>query len=275
MLSAKWLWSRPVRGQALVPTAVIASVLLALGPNLFADEPGGVPSESDMVLIPSGEFLMGSDAGGGHGPLHKVRVDSFYIDRTEVTNAQYYAFCQETERTLPEFWGMDAFHCGLEYPDHPVVGVSWSDAVAYADCYGKRLPTEAEWEYAARGGLIGKKYPMGDDLNPSDANHSKSEHNGTVPVGSYAPNGFGLHDVAGNVVEWVWDWYGSDYYSVSPPDNPQGPEDGRFKVIRGGGWHSGPSCNRVYYRNALPPNWLDINVGFRCAKDCAQPGEGS
>lgn len=220
-----------------------------------------------MILVPGGDFVMGSDNGGDHGPSHIVRLDTFYIDKYEVTNAQYHRFCLETGRSLPEFWDMDVFHCSMDHPDHPVTGVSWSDAVAYAEWCGKRLPTEAEWEYAARGGLSGRKYPNGDTLTTADANYTKSERGGTVPVGSYPANGFGIHDTAGNVTEWVADWYSADYYAVSPHANPKGPEKGKFRVIRGGGWHSGPSCNRVYFRNALPPNWLDFNVGFRCAKD--------
>jgi formylglycine-generating enzyme required for sulfatase activity len=164
-------------------------------------------------------------------------------------------------------WGMAGFRCGPDYLNHPVVAVNWVDAKAYAEWCGKRLPTEAEWEYAARGGLEGLNYPNGNTLAPSDGNYSKSDKRGSVAVGSYLPNGFGLHDMQGNVVEWVADWYAPDYYASSPRKNPAGPDVGKFKVIRGGGWHSGPSCNVVHFRNALPPGWLDFNVGFRCVKD--------
>jgi sulfatase modifying factor 1 len=228
----------------------------------------------ELVLIRGGEFLMGSDAEGDHSPVHTVYVESFYMDKYEVTNAQYLAFCEVAGQRLPEFWGMDRFRCGPDYPDHPVVGVSWHDAVEFATWSGKRLPTEAEWEYAARGGLAGMNYPNGDTLNPSDGNYNKSGKVGPVAVGSYPANGYGLHDVQGNVVEWVWDYYDADYYASSPTSNPRGPESigsrleaARFHVIRGGGWHSGPYCNRVYYRNALPANWVDFNVGFRCVTD--------
>lgn len=220
-----------------------------------------------LVLIPGGEFLMGLDSEGDHSPAHKVYIDAFYVDKHEVTNAQYLRFCEETGRRRPEFWGMDGFRCGPEYPNHPVVGVHWYDATLYAEWCGKRLPTEAEWEYAARGGLVDMRYPNGDTLQPSDGNYNKSDKGGPVAVGSYPANGFGLYDMQGNVVEWVSDFYAPDYYSSSPAANPQGPELGGFRVIRGGGWHSGASCNRVYYRNALPAGWVDFNVGFRCVKD--------
>jgi len=221
----------------------------------------------ELALIHGGEFFMGSDSEGDHNPVHKVYIDTFYMDKFEVTNAKYLKFCKVTGHQLPEFWNMEGFRCGLDYPNHPVVGVSWNDAVEYAVLCGKRLPTEAEWEYAARGGLTGMNYPNGKTLNPSYGNYTKSKKGGPVAVGSYPPNGFGLCDMQGNVVEWVLDFYDRNYYSSSPSTNPQGPSSGKFRVIRGGGWHSGPYCNRVYYRNALPPNWVDFNVGFRCAKD--------
>jgi iron(II)-dependent oxidoreductase len=220
----------------------------------------------ELVLIPGGEFLMGSDRGED-SPVHRVYVGAFYIDKCEVTNAQYLAFCEATGHRLPMFWGMEGFRCGPDYPDHPVVAVSWVDAKTFAQWCGKRLPTEAEWEYAARGGREGLNYPNGDSLAPSDGNYSRSDRRGSVAVGSYPPNGFGLHDMQGNVAEWVADWYAPGYYSLSPAKNPKGPEAGKFKVIRGGGWHSGPGCNAVHFRNALPPGWLDFAVGFRCAKD--------
>jgi iron(II)-dependent oxidoreductase len=222
---------------------------------------------TEAVLIPGGEFLMGSGTEGDHSPAHKVRIDSFYIDKFEVTNAQYLKFCKDTDRKMPAFWGMEEFRSGPEFPDHPVMGVSYYDAKAYSEWCGRRLPTEAEWEYAARGGLEGVDFPDGDTLDSSRVNHSRSGMGGPVPVGSFPANGFGLHDMAGNVCEWVSDHYGGDYYSESPGENPKGPDEGKFRVIRGGGWHSGPSCNRVYFRNGLRGSWVDFNVGFRCVKD--------
>jgi len=257
----------------VIPKAVIAALsILALGITTSFSQSSEEPqkagqTQAEVVLIPGGEFLMGKGEEGDCSPVHKVFVDSFYMDKYEVTNSQYAKFCEETGRQLPEFWGMKEFNSGADFPNHPVIGISWVDARDYADWAGKRLPTEAEWEYASKGGLVGKNYPNGDELDSTFANYSLAGVDATAPVGSYPPNGYGLHNMAGNVWEWVADYYDGDYYAASPVTNPGGPEDGKFKVIRGGGWHSGPGCNRVYYRSALQSNWVDFAVGFRCVKD--------
>ncbi len=227
----------------------------------------GLDLEGLFVEIPGGSFAMGGDSEPDQRPVHDVEISGFRLTRFHITNEQYGAFCEMMEHHLPEFWGRDGFHCGPDYPDHPVVGVSWLDVSAFAEWVGGRLVTEAEWEYAARGGLEGKAYPLGDEITPSVANYARTGTTGTKPVGSYAPNGFGLHEMCGNVVEWVADRYDPAYYACSPKVDPQGPEAGKHRVIRGGGWHSGPYCNRVDFRNALPANWVDFAVGFRVAKD--------
>ena len=220
---------------------------------------------TEMALIPAGEFDM-TGPGGDEGPeTHRVRLDAFYLDVHEVTNAQYYAFGQATGREMPALWGIDELRSTLDYPDHPVHGISWHDARDYAEWAGKRLPTEAEWEYAARGGLVDKRWDRGDVLEPHDANWKKSDLGGAVAVGSYDPNGYGLYDMVGNLREWVADRWSEDYFRDSPVDNPQGPAAGRQHVVRGGGWHSGKACCAVHVRNPLL--WSDFNVGFRCAKD--------
>lgn len=228
----------------------------------------GKAAGPEMVLVPGGEFIMGKDDKdtNDHYPAHKVYVDSFYMDKYEVTNAEYYRYCMATGKNLPRFWGIDELQCGLDFPDHPVIGVSCYEAKLYAEWRGVRLPTEAEWEYAARGGLVGKSFPLGNDIGPEDgnaANHSA----GSAPVGSYKPNGFGLYDMSGNVREWVADYYKEDYYHQSAYKNPKGPGTGRFIVVRGGGFFAGKTCCRVFIRNALKNTWIDFNVGFRCVKD--------
>lgn len=232
-----------------------------------------VPNASvrqEMLLISGGSFIMGiapyPDAKYIDNAAHEVRVDDFYMDKYEVSNSMYQEFCNETGHSLPEFWGMDVFYSGEKFPDHPVVGVSWSDAVKYAEWAGKRLPTEAEWEYAARGGLMQKSYPYGDDVDSSMVNYNGT-YGHVLSLGSLPANGYGLHEMAGNVTEWVYDFYAKDYFNESPVENPAGPTYGKRRVIRGGGWRSGKSCTSCWFRQSLRPYWVDMNVGFRCAKD--------
>ena len=223
-----------------------------------------------MILIPSGEFVMGkySKRGADFSPAHTVYVDSFYLDEHEVTNRQYLEFCQATGYPLPEFWGAAVFHSGKDYLDHPVVGVNWYDAQKYAQWVGKRLPTEAEWEYAARGGLVDNEFSNGNSWNVAlRRNEPGTWENLTVAVKSFESNGFGLYDMGGNVWEWVSDIYAHDYYQTSPKNNPKGPTKGTNRVIRGGSWHSGKMCHKVYYRKGLTANWKDFAVGFRCVMD--------
>ncbi len=223
--------------------------------------------EPGMALIPAGEFTMGKNSSGitDWQPEHIVSVDAFYMDKFEVTNKLYFEFCTQTGNPLPEFWGSQQFKCSLDYPDHPVAGVSFMDAVKYAQWAGKRLPTEAEWEYAARGGLTNSNYPWGNQIDSTMVNYGK-KYKTTLKAGSFKPNGYGLFDMGGNVWEWTMDNYGHDYYANSPGQNPKGPDAGRFKVIRGGSWHSGAMCIQTFYRNGLSPSWTDFAVGFRCVK---------
>lgn len=233
----------------------------------FSQQKASLPQE--MVLVPGGIFYMGSsDHQVIAQPRHPVSVDAFYMDIHEVTNQQYHRFCMESGHRLPEFWGMDIYKSGPDYPDHPVVGVSQFDAREYADWAGKRLPTETEWEYAARGGMEGVSFPYGEKADRTKARiNDPTAEKGSVKIKSYAPNAFGLYDMSGNVWEWVSDWFSESYYHESPEKNPQGPANGNFRVLRGGGWHSGPGCTTVHHRNALPTHWVDIAGGFRCVKD--------
>jgi formylglycine-generating enzyme required for sulfatase activity len=220
-----------------------------------------------MVLVPAGEFWMGSDASDPNAddnekPRHKVYLDAYYIDKYEVTNALYRRFMDATGRSAPKWWNNSNFNG----PTQPVVGVSWHDADAYCKWAGKRLPTEAEWEKAARG-TDGRKYPWGDQWDPSKAN-AESRAGKTAPVGSY-PSGvspYGAHDMAGNVSEWVADWSGSGYYQRSPERNPTSPATGRFKVLRGGSWDHKPIGLRAALRYGNTPDYRDYYVGFRCAR---------
>ena len=245
-----------------------------------------------MVLIPGGEFQMGSrDSEGDEDekPVNTVYVDAFYMDKYEVTNAQFKAFVDANPR-WQKYQPSRAYHdgdylkpwSGNSYPsgkgNHPVVYVSWYAAMAYAQWAGKRLPTEAEWEKAARGGLVGLKYPWGNSIDASQANYAWIVED-TAPVGSYAANGYGLYDMAGNVWEWCLDGYDSRFYARSPRRNPVSGADSpaqivnRFtrvnssRVLRGGSWFSFAQNLRVANRFRGTPAVAAAPYGFRCARD--------
>ena len=206
---------------------------------------------------------MGGD--DAKAPRHIVHIDAFYMDIYAVTNSLYGQFIEATDHAAPDYWTDPGFSA----PDQPVVGVNWHDAVAYAEWAGKRLPTEAEWEKAARGGLAGKRFPWGDDITLNDANYGISERDKqvyTLPVGNFAPNGYGLYDMAGNVWEWCLDWYDEDYYASAEVRNPQGPDTGEERVLRGGSWDYPASFQGVNYRLSLNPLHSNVFVGFRCAR---------
>ena len=225
-----------------------------------------------MVLIPAGEFQMGSDDGeDNEKPIHTVYVDAFYMDIYEVTNAQFQKFL-ESKGFERVHWSLE--RSGFNHPNNPVIGAGPS-AMTYCEWAGKRLPTEAEWEKAARGGLKGKKYPWGDEP-PDETKTNFNNHVGhPTPVGSYPPNGYGLYDMMGNVREWVSDWYRPDYYQNSPKRNPKGPDSGLhgWHVVRGGDWHYVPkhlrvSTRRGDYRRSI--RYGGYHFGFRCAKSLSQ-----
>jgi len=262
----------------------------------FLDKTGTTIAEKDdMVLIPAGEFQMGSNESSDEKPIHTVYLDAFYIDKYEVTNAQYRKFVKATGHKEPEGYGYvnGSWQNGFKPwsdpnfkgDDQPVVCVKWEDAKVYADWVGKRLPTEAEWEKAARGGVTGKKYVWGDEWPPSknagnfaDISAKKVFTNWstidgyddgyayTAPVGSFKPNGYGLYDMAGNVWEWCSDWYDSNYYVTSSKSNPAGPSSGSTRVLRGGSWYYYFDFYlRVAYRLYYAPAGINSSVGFRCA----------
>ena len=235
------------------------------------------PKVQDMVFIPAGEFIMGSideEVKADEKPAHTVFVDSFYIDRHEVTNSQYQKFILATGHPAPfvdKPWAEPYNWKGTAYPEgkanHPVVLISWDDAQAYARWAGKRLPTEAEWEKAVRGNLVSKKYPFGDRLEMNHANFDKGflRENALQPVESYQPSGNGLYDMAGNAWEWCQDWYDAKYYKSSPPKNPAGPDGGVYRVLRGGSWVNDKEFLRCAQRGKNVPDGKSHIIGFRCA----------
>jgi len=216
-----------------------------------------------MVLVPAGEFWMGRDDGNDdEKPRHRVYLDAYYIDQYEITNELYQRFMEATRRAAPLFWSQSHLNEGSQ----PVVGVSWDDADAYCRWAAKRLPTEAEWEKAARSD-DGRSYPWGEQWDSSRANSKESQRSGPAPVGSY-PSGvspYGAHDMAGNVWEWVADWYAKDSYMREPRRNPRGPETGSWKVLRGGSWGYLPYLLRTTSRLSIMPDLRNTVIGFRCA----------
>ncbi len=277
--------------------------------------PGG-----EFLMGTNGAYGFAAD---GEGPAHPVTLAPYYVDETTVTNEQFNAFVNVTRykteaerfgwsfvfqghlsakqqeaavrlRVLGSEWWCRVDGATWRHPegpgsnikkrwDHPVVHVSWNDACAYATWAGKRLPTEAEWECAARGGMVQKRFPWGDELEPGGRhlmnvwqgtfpvhNTCADGHYGPAPVRTYKPNGFGLYQMTGNVWEWCWDWFDPEYYPSSPRENPTGPTQGERRVMRGGSYLCHASyCNR-YRTDARSSNTPDAgttNLGFRCVRD--------
>jgi sulfatase modifying factor 1 len=255
--------------------ALVAAVTLAgCGGNLAETEenaapkpdPAGPPPEG-MVLIRGGQYTIGSDAGDeDERPVRRVTLDPFYLDAREVTNAEFARFVETAGYQAEGNWHVYATG-GRE--SHPVVGVTWTDASEYARWAGKRLPAEAEWEAAARGGLEGKPYPNGDELLMEEATFGALFETGpprTSPVGSHRANGYGLHDMAGNAWEWCADYYAADAHAHGQAHNPTGPARGAARVARGGSWNDRAASLRVSNRLEMTPTIIGPVFGFRCAQ---------
>lgn len=243
-------------------SAVILLVMAASCPAAEkATAPGGPDKYADMVLVPAGEFVMGSAESriASEAPPHKVWLDAYYIDRYEVTSARFKEFLKATGRKGPRQHYRDE-------DGYPAVYMDWFDAQAYCEYRGKTLPTEAQWEKAARGGSAWR-YCFGDDRAELGeyawfwVNSGRKIH----PVGGKKPNGYGIYDMHGNVLEWTADWYKGDYYSESPAKNPAGPAEGKDKVIRGGSSYVTAELCRSAARMKSSPYTRYSGKGFRCA----------
>ena len=245
------------------------ALLLGLTVNQLAGEEEAQAPPQGMVEVPAGEFIMGDPNLLNAGPAHNVHLDGFAIDKLEITVAEYDAFVKATGGKMPTTpaWGWR--------PKDPVVNVDWTEAAAYCKSKGKRLPTEAEWEKAARG-VEARTFPWDSeteekiDLNSDIANvmGDQDKHATTAPVGSY-PLGasvYGALDMAGNVWEWCADWYGPKYYKTSPAKNPVGPDKATDRVFRGGAWNNSIYVLRSANRSFAPPDYRDNSLGFRCAR---------
>jgi len=202
-------------------------------------------------------------------PVHRVTIAPFQLARYQVINAEYDAFRHATARAMPPF----REHSEFAHPMQPVVGVSWFDAVAYCEWLARetgrhfRLPTEAEWERAARGGVEQCLYTWGNAPFSERADYATRWLNAPEPVGTAAPNPYGLYDMCENVHEWCSDWYDPNYYAVSPADDPRGPETGTRRASRGGAWRHHIKVSRCAARSSIPPEFCYADYGFRVACD--------
>jgi formylglycine-generating enzyme len=252
----------------------------------------------NLARIPAGDFLMGAaDAELDERPVHRVSIGEFFIGRFPVTNDEYARFVRATGHPAPSVrelpliasGGRDRLFKELAEPyiwrdghppsahgNHPVVLVRYADATAYCEWQSEmigravRLPTEAEWEKAARGGFEGNRFPWGREFDPSCCNYlsdaAVKRQRGTRPTGTYPPNAYGLCDVIGNVWEWVADWYDAEYYGLGDARDPRGPTDGSLRIVRGGSWVTDDiAMLRSSYRHKVPPDTYAYSVGFRIA----------
>ena len=225
--------------------------------------------QPDWIDIPAGTFLMGGGPRANENPVHEVRVSAFRLARTQVVRADYQAFLDASGRAAPSCWGDPAF----AHPRQPAVGVTWHDAEAFAAWLAVvlgepvRLPTEAEWEWAARAGRD-VAFPWGDEPPESLPDYDIRWQTGPEPVDAYpSRHPWGLLGMCENVHEWCADWYGADYYAESPVDDPQGPASGRRRASRGGAWRHDVKVCRVTHRSSIPPHMSYTDYGFRVAAD--------
>lgn len=225
--------------------------------------------EPEMICIPGQWFWMGCKAGrDDEKPVHRVWIDAFELAKYQVTNAEYECFLAATKAAPPSCLADENFN----HPKMPVVRVSWHQAVAYCDWLGAatgsrfRLPTEAEWESAARGGIEGSTYPWGDSLPELLPDYASRWKRGPEPVGLYGPNPYGIYNLGDNVHEWCADWYDANYYSYSPERNPRGPAGGSRRASRGGSWRHHIKVSRNAARSSIPPGFQYADYGFRLAR---------
>jgi len=232
---------------------------------------------SGFVTVPAGWFQMGSDEGqDDERPVHSVWVDAFEIAVYPITRADYAAFRRAANHDPPREWTSPAFAA----PDQPVVGVSWFDALAYcawqtAQGEPLRLPTEAEWERAARGGRDGRRYPWGNVVPEWVPNAGRGPIGAPWPVTRGEPNEFGIYGIAGNIHEWCADWHAADYYARAPARNPAGPPDGVRRASRGGSWRHAWTVSRVSARSKLDPAFRYTDYGFRVVRSARLDRERS
>lgn len=264
---------RCARPETISATATVAVTLTASVAELNLPTSIVDSKKVEMALVPAGEFTMGTDnkdANESEKPAHQVYINAFYIDKYEVTNTLYEKCVASGVCEPPVFTNSatrDSYFDNPDFTDYPVVYVDWNMALSYCEWRDARLPTEAEWEKAARG-VDGRTYPWGEDVNTIYANLGLAVGD-TTSVGFYeiGRSAYGVYDMVGNVWEWVADWWADGYYKASPSENPSGPVLGKFKVLRGGAYYLDTGSSKVYDRTADDPTKSYQSVGFRCAKD--------
>ncbi|MGV8025596.1 MAG: SUMF1/EgtB/PvdO family nonheme iron enzyme [Anaerolineaceae bacterium] len=254
---------RVPRAVAVTPPTLTATPALGIGSTMLSPRDG-----MTMMYVPAGEFLMGSEDGySDEIPVHTVYLDAYWIDQTEVTNAQYQQCVEEGACSFPyesSSYSRNNYYGNSTYADYPVIYVDWNQANDYCEWAGRRLPTEAEWEKAARG-TDGRTYPWGEKSPNADlANYNVGD---TIEIGSYPAGAspYGALDMAGNVWEWVADWYDGSYYAFSPVENPQGPASGDYRIVRGGSWDGFEKYLRPAFRGNYARDYSGNALGFRCA----------
>jgi iron(II)-dependent oxidoreductase len=276
-------WKKPSKRAMISFLVVLISVIVVITALFSNPYKANLSSNSDgnsMAFIEAGAFLMGNDDGADdQKPAHEVYLDSYWIDTFEVTNKEYQVFIEETGHTPPTNWKDGQYVPGREH--HPVIGITWYDAKQFCEWNGaKRLPTEAEWEKAARG-TDGRVWPWSGGWIDGSANTLEAKVGSTTPVGTYPKDKspYGVMDMAGNVQEWVDDWYQEDYYSRAVSQNPLGPisETNKAKVVRGGAYWLGKELATAYSRSGIyPPDYpfpikddfsSPTPIGFRCVCD--------
>jgi formylglycine-generating enzyme required for sulfatase activity len=269
-----------LRGTMLTPYEEAPSETEETDPSEPEAASNEEPIPEEMVTIPAGPFVRGTMSGGfDEQPQRTISLETFSIDRHEVTNHQYQQFVTTTGHRKAGPPSRYAKSIGkMRGPNQPVVYVSWADADAYCRWKGKRLPTEAEWEKAMRG-TDGRLWPWGNQEKPNGANWARVQdgHEVSAPVGAFQTDQspYGVMDGAGNVMEWVADWYQESYYKVAPDKDPPSPEFGTFRVMRGGGYTTTGGDLRITSRSKMVPDFRDETIGFRCAISGTLAGSGA
>jgi formylglycine-generating enzyme required for sulfatase activity len=259
-----------ISSATIVPVPTVMPLSSATPMPRVGDTRAFAPDNAPMMFVPAGDFTMGSEDFDNEEPIHTVYLDAFWMDKFEVTNALYKKCVDAGKCTRPNQTSSStrgSYYGDASFDNYPVIYVDWNQAKMYCEWVGKRLPTEAEWEKAARG-TDGRVYSWGNTFDASKLNSAEGNKGDTTQVGAYSSGAspYGIMDLSGNVWEWVADWYGENYYMSSPRNNPTGPSSGSARVLRGGSWDFGLQSSRTANRVRDTVSNSGDDVGFRCAR---------